>query len=139
MAIETKFVWKGPEFLKLIDKAYRKTLLEASFLIRGKAVSLVPVDTGLLRNSITFAISGSAEDFPNAVKDGEEFTLQPGVTIRAGKNEAIIGTVVFYGGYVEFGTRSQKAQAYMLPAYLDSRNTVINFAKKNIQAIRFIN
>ena len=52
---------------------------------------LAPVDTGALKNSIGFDIGG-------------------------GGLEAEIGPTVYYGGYVEFGTRRMAPHAYMGPA-----------------------
>lgn len=69
-----------------VDKIVRK----AAFDIEAHAKTVVPVDTGMLKNSIT-------TEFP-------------------GQTKAIIAPHTEYAGYVEFGTRRQRAQPYMRPA-----------------------
>lgn len=131
-----KFTWNGEKFKADLQKANNKTLLEAAFKIRSETVPLVPVDTGLLRNSINFAVSGDSKDFKDV--DPEKNTFIAGENIKAGKNEAIVGTAVFYGPYVEYGTRKMQSQPFLLPGFLASVKSILQFAKKNIQDIDMV-
>ena len=69
---------------------------KTAFAIEGTAKSIVPVDTGNLRNSITTTITG----------DG-----------RFSGISAEIGPTVEYGVYVETGTSTQAPASYMGPAF----------------------
>lgn len=72
--------------------------------VTSQAKGLCPVDTGRLRNSITYKTSSSRG---------------PGIpilTVKPKSNEIFVGTGVSYGPYIEFGTRKQKAQPFIQPA-----------------------
>jgi HK97 gp10 family phage protein len=77
--------------LKLIEDQAQKYLNDVAEDIKNEAKRIVPVDTGLLRDSIV-------------VKDGID------------KNEKLIGTDVRYAMYVEFGTIKHGPQPYLRPA-----------------------
>ena len=100
---------------KLSNEAMRKAAVSIGMLVSGYAQDLCPVDTGLLRNSITFAIggesttiSGYTADAPNkdgVIKSGKYEGTAPSDT---GENLTVyIGTNVEYAPYVELG-HSQK-------------------------------
>lgn len=63
---------------------------KATLEIQAKAQELVPVKTGTLRRSIT-------SQFPTDLS-------------------GVVGTSVFYGQFVEFGTRRMGARPYLRPA-----------------------
>lgn len=68
------------------------------------AKQLCPVDTGRLRNSITYQV-------------------------QANEDAVLIGTNVEYGKYVELGTSRMKAQPYLKPAlvnYKDEYKQIMN-------------
>ena len=73
---------------KLSNTNVAKGLLKGSLRVERDAKILVPVDTGLLRNSITHSISGDV---------------------------ATIGTSIEYGPDVELGI-NQRAQPFLTPA-----------------------
>lgn len=77
-----------------INKALAKGLTEIGMLAEGYAKKACPVDTGRLRNSITYMV-------------------------RPSESAVYIGTNVEYASYVELGTRHQKAQPYLKPAAQD--------------------
>lgn len=136
--ISTTIKWNGDKAIVDIEKATIKSLTEGALLIQGRAASLSPVDTGLLRSSITYVIHGKPKDFPDAIQEGDKFVFGNNQTITAPKGTAIIGTVVFYGPYVEFGTRYMKAQPYLIPAYLKSLNDIKNLFSRNYRSVRWI-
>jgi HK97 gp10 family phage protein len=61
----------------LSDDAVKEALNKACLIVQNSAKEKVPVNTGNLRNSITYEVEG---------------------------NEGIVGTNVEYAPYVEFGT-----------------------------------
>jgi HK97 gp10 family phage protein len=72
--------------------------LKAGFRVERDAKLMVPVDTGLLRGSITTAV--------------------------VEKNKVVVGTSVEYAPNVEFGI-GQRAQPYLTPAFQMNRENII--------------
>lgn len=73
----------------------------------GYAKLKAPVDTGRLRNSITHE--------------------------QRGRDTEVLGTVVEYAPYVEYGTRRAKAQPYFKPAVQDHVAEYKKIAESHLQ------
>ena len=89
----------------------RKILLGnhcAGYVVQQRAKSLAPVDTGLLRASITFEVS------PNQVDIG----------VHAGEHPGHHGADTAYFCYQELGTRRNRAQPYLVPGLQQSRSAI---------------
>lgn len=122
---------------KDVEKYTEESILQALEMIGLKAESYAkmkcPVDTGLLRNSITHAISGGGPAIQSykasrPTKDGEQAEgVYVGKIPKSNKNEyaVYIGTNVEYGAYVEMGHiqagsgKHVPAQPYIKPAIVD--------------------
>lgn len=129
----TSFVDNSKEFLEAFGGAIAKALERCGMQAEGYAKDLVPVDTGNLRNSISYRVDAS-------------------------NKEVIIGTNNEYAAYVEIGTgkyvqggrpdswvyqddkgnwhhtNGQRAQPYLKPAVADNKQTyrnIIEDALKN--------
>lgn len=89
MSIDVTITDNSKEFLEELEKRKKAALEECGLAAEGYAKRLCPVDTGLLRNSIT-----------HAEHEGDEY----------------IGTNVEYAPYVEYGTVKTKAQPFLKPA-----------------------
>lgn len=76
-----------------INKGIATALMVMGMQAESAAKKICPVDTGRLRNSITYVL-----DVP--------------------KKEVYIGTNVEYAKHVEFGTHKQRAQPFLRPAAL---------------------
>lgn len=74
---------------------------EASLLVEGQAASLAPVDTGLLKKSITHRIID-----------------------RKGQPVGQVGTNVEYAAFQEFGTSKMAPQPFLKPALDKSRSSI---------------
>jgi HK97 gp10 family phage protein len=74
-----------------VERALSELVRKTAFAIEAKAKELAPVDTGLLRGSITTEIKGPLK--------------------------ATVGTNVSYAEYQEFGTRYQKGTPFLTPAF----------------------
>jgi HK97 gp10 family phage protein len=85
----------GPKAEALAAKAVIKTLTD----IEADAKTIVAVDTGFLRNSITREIT--ADTFAGA----------------GGAFGGEVGPTASYGAFVEYGTSRQRPQPYMGPAF----------------------
>lgn len=79
-----------PQLAKRLPEVVGSLVRKAAYDIEAHAKSIVPVDTGKLKNSISVEM--------------------PKETL------AIIAPHTEYAGYVEYGTRRQRAKPYMRPA-----------------------
>lgn len=86
---------------KLISESALRGVTAACLLVEAQAKALTTVDTGLLRDSITH----KAE-------------------IVNGELIGIIGTPTEYAPHVEYGTRFQKAQPFLLPAFRENKQNI---------------
>lgn len=74
-----------------------------------------PVDTGLLRNSITFAVSGEAPAINSySANKGNEHGEYHGTAPDDKEPVVYIGTNVEYAKYVQFGTSKMKARDFLM-------------------------
>jgi len=89
-----------------IEKALSQVIRKTAFSIEARAKSLCPVDTGVLRNSITTKIHSPMK--------------------------ATVGTNVEYAPYQEFGTRHQKGKPFMTPA-VDAEKKEFEKAVRNLE------
>lgn len=95
------------EVLKATDEQIEKALIECGIKIQEYATNVVPVDTGRLRASLTYATSsgqGSGSSTPRG--EAEEHTLYAGTNVE-------------YAPYVEMGTSRMGAQPYLEPAFVN--------------------
>lgn len=86
----------------------QQTVAETALLIESDAKQFAPVDTGRLRASIHVDIA------PNGLS----------ATVEAG---------VDYALFLEFGTRSQRAQPFLFPAYEKNRLAFVAALKRNLK------
>ena len=136
MTFRSEFIDNSDEVLKELHKRVDKALEEAGMFLEGEAKKFIQkspkrVDTGLLRNSITWAISGEAPATNAYTGDKESKYKKPGSGIPGGtysgtapkdpeeKKAVYIGTNVKYAIYVHEGT---------------SRMTPNRFLKNAVQA-----
>jgi HK97 gp10 family phage protein len=91
---------------KACPEAAKKAITKAALLVEKEAKLRCPVDTGRLRSSITHEIT-------------EEF--------GGNANGALVGTNTEYAPHVEFGTRKQKAQPYLIPALQEAVTRIKTF------------
>ena len=114
MANSLRIELKGVEGLKsklfnLVGKVRRgteDTVAETLLLIESDAKQFAPVDTGRLRSSIHTELA------PNRLSGSVE-----------------VG--VSYGIFLEFGTRYQRAQPFLFPAYEKNRAAFVARLKTN--------
>lgn len=92
MAMDIRIEDHSKEFLEELARQIPIALEECGLAAEGYAKRLCPVDTGLLRNSITHTVVDKT---------------------------AYIGTDVEYAPYVEMGTVRTRAQPYLKPAVAD--------------------
>ena len=96
--------WYGEKEKKQMHVAMVKTLNRGINIVDASAKARTPVDTGLLRG-----------DNKKSVNESK--------LIAQEKNNTE------YAGFVEFGTRYQKAQPFIRPALIENANKIIAIAK----------
>ena len=125
---------------ELIKNATREAVIRALEAVglqaEGYAKRLCPVDTGLLRNSITHAVGGVEFKAKYHAQYGSNRNKKTGKrisyrsknagSVRRGSVSGTVGnademtaylvTNVEYASYVEYGTSKTKAQPYFKPA-----------------------
>lgn len=81
--------WNGDRVIASVNDKKKQALTAGATIVEAEAKVRAPVDTGQLRNSISYEV---------------------------GESEAKIGTIVDYAVYVEYGTSRQRPQPYLRPA-----------------------
>lgn len=114
MAFNFQLTDHSSEFLQAFEEATEAALTEVGLAAEGYAKRLCPVDTGRLRNSITFA-TAKAHDAGSPPAEGEDYELHG----TPEKGAVYIGTNVEYAPYIELGTSRQKAQPFLQPAIVN--------------------
>lgn len=89
--------YRDKECIKEIEEKLNQALKQACVLVQNSAREKCPVDTGNLRNSITW----DCEDL-----------------------EGVVGTNVEYAPYVEAGTSVMQAQAFLNPALEENKDKI---------------
>lgn len=124
MTFQTRIVDNSEEVLNELEKRVDKALEEAGLFLEGEAKKFIQkspkrVDTGLLRNSITHAISGEAPAISSYHGDNQsKYSKVQAVPIGRysgtapkdpdNKKAVYIGTNVNYAIYVHEGTSRMK-------------------------------
>lgn len=119
--------WQG-KFEDALIRALERVGLEAEGNAKDRITANKSVDTGLLRNSITHAVSGgrayiakyraSKTDKHGVYRVGKYEGTMPDEKQRA----VYIGTNVEYGAYVELGSRGRAGKPFLKPAATEHAN-----------------
>lgn len=118
-----------------IDEAIKKGVTNALVGLGNIAVTqaryLVPVDTGRLRNSITWKMKNEQGRVGGRVEDDS-------ISAPTEDLQMAFGTNVEYAPYVEFGTDKMAAKPYIMPAKVKVEREIEKgyVSKKIAQAIR---
>lgn len=137
--IEVRIKDNSKEILAALEERVLKAATICGMTVEGYAKKLTTVDTGLLRNSITYAVSGekaAIEKYeadrpkPGRKNSGEYSGTAP----EASNGTAVyIGTNVAYSGCVECGTSKMAAKPFLKPAVADHANTYRNIIKRTLK------
>lgn len=124
------------EFLRELADKIPVALEECGLAAEGYAKRLCPVDTGLLRNSITHALDGqSAAISEYQDNPGQQSGSYSGSMPEEsdGKRSVCIGTNVEYAPYVELGTSTTAEQPFLKPAVEDHKSAYQKIVKEHLQ------
>lgn len=108
-----------------LNRELALALNEVGESIRDTAQGLCPVDTGRLRNSISFRLGGAGGHFgfPGF-----------GTSVGSGSSQIAIGSDVPYAAYVELGTSRMAARPYLRPAAADHAGEYADVFKRHLQS-----
>jgi len=110
--VETELkVWEGNRVKTDADKGLAASLFTIGLIVEGQAKLLCPVDQGRLRGSITTQSNAQSTPVSGAATSADQ------IAAPREDLEVVVGTAVFYGPYVEFGTVRSNAQPYLRPAF----------------------
>lgn len=125
-----------------VEKATEKALKKAARMIggavSGHAAEACPVDTGLLRNSITFALGGQAPaitDYKSDTKDKDGNYTTGNYDGEAPEDDdnqitVYVGTNVQYAPYQELGTAKMDARPFLRPAFENFKDEIEQIIEK---------
>lgn len=129
-------------YKKDVEKATEKALMKAARMIGGSisghAVEGCPVATGLLKNSITFALGGQAPaitDYKSDTKDKNGNYTEGHYEGSApadddGEITVYVGTNVEYAPYQELGTKFMGARPFLRPAFENNQDEIKQIIEK---------
>lgn len=120
------------EFDKALAEDIEKALTACGIRAEEVASGLCPVDTGLLRNSITFALDGE-EAHKGAYKadKGGEAGKYDGIAEKENNGRAVLlGTNVEYAIYVENGARGRDPVHFLRRAIMEHKADYEEIIKK---------
>lgn len=110
------------EFEKRIDSGLRAALRACGGQAARYAAQLAPHDTGLLRNSITFALSADRAAIDTYKNDAGDVEGHYSGAAPEDENLALyVGTNVKYAAYQELGTSRSLAKPFLKPAITDHK------------------
>jgi HK97 gp10 family phage protein len=120
--MDFKFTSNREEIEKEAEKAIQRALEAIGLQAEGYAKMNCTVDTGLLRNSITHAVSGESFSHDYKSNNGEKSGQVSGTIGHTEDNSVFIGSNVEYAPFVEMGTSKMKAQPFLKPAITEHTN-----------------
>ena len=159
MADDVLFIDNSKLFQEAFDAAIKRALERCGMEAEGYAKDLCPTDTGLLKNSITFALSGEPAQISTYRADTTNETgSYSGIAPKSKNPTVYIGSNVEYSVYVECGTGARNtpggrpdswgyiddegrahhtsgnpAKPYLKPAVADHKQTYRNIIKDELE------
>lgn len=133
MAIgNVKVISHKNEVIQAKNDAIARALEAIGIQAEGDVVSVITakgiVDTGRLRDSITYATSRH-KDKPRGVAKAED-----AVQGSPEEDSVYVGTNVEYAAYHEYGTSRMKARPYLKPAIMGNLDTYKKIAEKYLSS-----
>jgi len=128
-AIKTELNWKGNEAVIKGKKMTGRSVWEIALFVEGQWKLLAPVDTGRYAGSVTVEMRDRSTPF--SMEGGTAPETQDKIGKPTNPLEAVVGTNVEYGPYVEYGTVRSAAQPAARPALDLARGKAVTIVRKN--------
>lgn len=117
-----------------LEAAVLRALTRIGMKAEGYAKPLCPVDTGLLRNSITYALSGQPAAISSyKAEKGDGSGTYSGIAPNDAEKAVYIGSNVQYAPAVELGALGRDAQPFLKPAIADHLQTYRNIVEDELK------
>lgn len=131
------------EVIKELDQATLKALTEIGMQAEAYAAALCPVQTGLLRNSITSAVGGQAPtkssysaDRPNAAGNSVSGSYE-GKAPAESTPYVALGSNVEYAASVELGSSTHRSpKAFLGPAILNHKDEYKKILEEELKSAK---
>lgn len=121
--MEIKFNDNSDAIKKALEDAIPRALVSVGEQVHGYAVDACTVDTGLLRNSLTYALAGEKAHITEySDKKGIQYGYYTGTAPNSEIPTVFIGTNVEYAPYVELGTLRMDAQPFLKPSVTEHKD-----------------
>lgn len=135
------------EVVNATEKAMQKAARMVGGTLERHAKEACPVDTGLLRNSITFALGGEAPEIiayqsNDRDKNGKPIEVKKGQYDEAApadddhQTTVYVGTNVEYAPHQELGTVNMDARPFLRPAMENFKGEIEQILEKCLKEIR---
>ena len=132
------------DVMKEVENALRKAARMVGGSVEGHAKEACPVDTGLLRNSITFCIGGeepAITDYQSDTKDKDGNVTTGNYEGSApedddGEITVYVGTNVQYAPYQELGTANMDARPFLRPAFENNKREIEQIIERCCKEIK---
>lgn len=125
------------EFLRKLEEAVDLALEECGSECERYAKMECPVDTGLLRNSITYALHGKAPEASTYKADSGGRTGSYSGSAPDGEQCVYVGTNVEYSAYVEMGSSKHKdPKPFLKPALQDHADRYKNIIQNRLKELK---
>lgn len=130
---------------RLFDRQMKQAATMIGGTLEGHAKELAPFDTGLLRNSITYALGGETPHvgvYASEPKQGKAQTVgkYEGSPPKDEENQitVYVGTNVQYGPYQELGAPSINlpARPYLRPAVENSEREILQIVEQCFSVLK---
>lgn len=124
------------EFNRAVEKTLKLVGSQGERFAKETITEMGAVDTGLLRNSITYAVDGSAPNVADysADKGGGHGAYDGQAESESGSLRSVtIGTNVEYAPYVEFGTRRMEARPFLSQAISGHTSEIEEYFKMGFE------
>lgn len=146
VSVEVKMIDKSPGYLDDLEKAKGVILEALGMTVERYAKEKCPVDTGLLRNSITYAVGGESPAINSYTSNStHESTGKPVNPIRTGtysgnapdEKAVFVGSNVEYAPYIEMGHHTPSGnykppRPFLKPAVTEHKDEYINIIKAHM-------
>lgn len=116
----------GQEMKEILDEAGGATteaLLQAAMMVHGEAVSSIQAHLSSGRTYRRRGIEHTASA-PGYPPNSDRGTLVQSIQFEADDEEAVVGTNLKYGEYLEFGTSKMEARPWLFPALDNNRDQI---------------
>ena len=136
---EVKIEDHSDEYMKDVEGAIEKALTAIGIHLEGEAkeeLSNTPkrIDTGLLRNSITYALDGEAPAQTSySADDGSASGSYSGSAPKDDQRSVMVGTNVEYALYVHEGTVRMDPNRFLKNAADRNRDQCAEYIKKAME------